>query len=215
MWINFYSASRQTKTQTKPGLFLFKFTSNEDYTNWGCWSLSNGAQVFKRFQINRLDDPDIKIHSSPFYFLRSQDQEQPCYERLGKTPSTSSLRLQIIAERKIRPTRYPALQIHTTVSVQRVTGFYQLISVIKIHPVLPSLHDNTITSILFFQGHVPFNSEKLKCGLAIKIKVFPTSVHVAGFVVMKFPLGYCFALCASCFLCHPWTSSQLKLTYFV
>lgn len=72
--------------------------------------------------------------------------------------------------KKIRPSRYPALQIYTTVSVQRVTGFCQLISVIKIHPVPASLHGNTITYIVFFQGLVPFNSEKLKCGLSIRLQ---------------------------------------------
>lgn len=59
-------------------------------------------------------------------------------------------RLQIIEGRKIRPTRYPAFQIHTTVSVQRVTDFCRLISAIEIHSVLPSLHGNTITLYCIF-----------------------------------------------------------------
>lgn len=40
---------------------VMKMTQTEDPE-----ASSNGVQVFKKFQIKGLDDPGIKIHSSPF-----------------------------------------------------------------------------------------------------------------------------------------------------
>lgn len=89
---------------------------------------------------------------------------------MQKVPSTSPSELQITAGRKVRPTRYPAFQIHNRKSSEN----HRLLSAAfcykkKIHPVIPSLPGNTFTYTVFLQRHNPFNYEKLKHVLAIDL----------------------------------------------
>lgn len=115
-----FSQDRLKPKQSKSFSFDYKFTSSKDNIK-ECWSLIKWCpSIYEASdqctRWSRHQNPLQFFHSFYFYlfiYFRNKDQEQHYYKWSCKKclpPHLQNYRLQ--QEEKLRPTRYPAFQIH-------------------------------------------------------------------------------------------------------